>query len=88
MSESKLDLSAIPEDVKEMNRIIGEFGDFHSLVLNAQFPGKACKVVEQLITHIMDVYKQTHAQYTSHPWVIAKQAEQEAEKAAAAAEQE
>ncbi len=88
MSEPKMDLSSIPEDVQELNRIIGQFGDFHSLVLNAQFPGKACKVVEQLITHIMDVYKQTHEQYVAHPWVAARQAEQDAEKAAKAAEQE
>lgn len=79
MSES-FDLSQVPDDVKEMNRILGDFGDYHTLILNANFPGKACKVVESLITHVMDVYKQTQAQYMAHPWVVAKQAEQSAQE--------
>ncbi len=85
MSES-FDLSQVPDDVKEMNRILGEFGDYHRLVMDAQFPGKACSVVDNLLNHLMDVYKQTHAQYMLHPWVIAKQVQKEVDAAAEAAE--
>lgn len=65
-----VDLSQIPEDVQELNRIMGEFGDFHQVLLLAQFPGRASKIVDKLINHVYDMYKQTHSQYMEHPWVI------------------
>lgn len=68
MSEEK-DLSNVPEDVKELNKSLGQFGDYHRLIMEGNFPGKASKVVAELLLHIKDVYDQMMEQYTAHPWV-------------------
>lgn len=75
--EQAMDLTVMPDDVQELKRVIIEFSDYHTAVMNGQFEGKASKVVDKLLDHVKDVYTQTLAQYNSHPWVIAERASRE-----------
>lgn len=63
-------IASMPEDAKELNRVLTELGDYHSLLLSAQFSGRASKVASNLIEYIKDMYIQVQKQYFDHEWVI------------------
>jgi|688.fasta_scaffold1040767_3 hypothetical protein len=63
-----------PEDVKQLAKIAGEFAEMHRAVMEGQFPGKASKVVDKLVDHLRDMYKQSYDQLLKHPWILEQQA--------------
>lgn len=69
MEKIKEDTS-IPKEVIELSENIKQFNKYHSIIMNASFPGKACKVVEKMLHLIKDMHDQVLEQYKAHPWVI------------------
>lgn len=81
MSQNQeLDLSVMPKEVEELRQVLMDFSDYHKALMDGQFPGKASKVIDKLLDHVYDVYKQTLVQYNEHPWVIADRIAKEKEQ--------
>jgi len=73
-SYNKFDFNQRPEDVKELEKALGDFTAYRSTVISGNFSGTHAKVVVQLVEFLTATYKQLLSQYENHEWVKAARA--------------